>query len=89
MKAWQCILILSAHSEQPPGPVKTRSSRALEYLTGFVLWKLTQNSAVHGLYQMAHEAHVEMKAMLSGSPLSSHITLCGLWWWLTDLNIQQ
>lgn len=36
----------------------------VEYLLGFVLWKLTRYSAVHGLYQMTHEEHADMKARL-------------------------
>lgn len=43
----------------------------VEYLLGFVLWKLIQCSAVHGLYQMAHEEYVEMQAMLSGFLLNA------------------
>ena len=89
MKAWQCILIfLSAHSERPPGPVKDRKQQSLGILTGFVLWKLIQNSAVHSLYQTGswstcwNESHAFWLTF-------ELMTLCGLWWWLTDPNVQQ
>lgn len=72
MKAWQCVLIFtSAHPAWPPGPVREEAEEPVEYLLGFVLWKLTQYSAVQSLYQMAREEHVERKPGLSASPVNA------------------
>lgn len=42
----------------------------VEYLT-WICPMETQYSAVHGLYQMAHEEHAEMKASLRSLPLNA------------------
>lgn len=45
----------------------------MEYSLGFVLWKLTQYSAVQSLYQKACGEHVEMKPGLLASLIQTFV----------------